>query len=66
MFEENINPRHMLSENVNIRSLKYLGYRFSKREDPFSGVCPFHFYAICTRHELASFCVIIKKTWEVK
>jgi hypothetical protein len=33
-------------ENVNIRGLKYLGYRFSKRANPISGGLLFSFF-IC-------------------
>jgi hypothetical protein len=35
---------------------------FSIRADPFSGVCPYHFYGICNEQELASACVYGKIT----
>ena len=30
---------------------------FSMGVNPFSVVCPFHFYGICNQHELTSGCV---------
>ena len=39
-----------------------MGYHFSIGSNPFSGVCPFHFYGICNEQELASGCVTGKIT----
>ena len=51
---------------ASIRGLNYLGYRFSIRANPFSGVCLFDFVVglcdICNQHELISGCVTGKRS----